>query len=93
MDVAHRLLGELDEKDQDGFVTLGGRKVKFEKAGVSCLWKGATTNRLVEEFALRMYRATGCLLADVDCGRILEPGELVGLHCQAEHVAPVSTGN
>jgi hypothetical protein len=92
MDVVHRLLAELGEKDQDGFVTLGGCKVKFDEAAVSCLWKGGTTNRVVEEFALRMYSETGCLLADVDCGRIFEPEELVGLSGQEEHVAPVSTG-
>jgi hypothetical protein len=79
MDVVHRLLAELGEREADGSVTLGGCKVKFHSSAVSCLWKGGTTNRVLEEFALRLNRETGCLLADVDCGRVVEPGELVGL--------------
>ncbi len=56
MDVVHRLLAELGEKDAEGNVTLGGSKVKFENAAVSCIWKGGRTNRVVEEFALRMQK-------------------------------------
>ena len=82
MDVVHRLLAELGEKDAEGNVTLGGCKVKFHNAAVSCLWLGGGTNRVTEEFALRMHRETGCLLADVDCGRVIAPGELVGLNGQ-----------
>ncbi len=44
MDVAHRLLAELGEKDSEGNMTLGGCKVEFQNATVSCLWKsGAQT--------------------------------------------------
>jgi hypothetical protein len=35
---------------------------------------------VVEEFALRMNRETGCLLADVDCGRVVDPGRIAGLN-------------
>ncbi len=80
MDVVHRLLDELGEKDAEGNVTLGGCKVKFHNAAVSCLWMGGKTNRVAEEFALRMNRETGCLLADVDCGRVIDPGKLAGLN-------------
>jgi len=80
MDVVHRLVDELGEKDAEGNVTLGGCKVKFHNAAVSCLWMGGKTNRVAEEFALRMNRETGCLLADVDCGRVIDPGELAGLN-------------
>jgi hypothetical protein len=79
LDVVHRLLAELGEKDAEGNVTLGGCKVKFHNAAVSCLWLGGPPNRVAEEFALRMHQETGCLLADVDCGRIIQPAELVGL--------------
>jgi hypothetical protein len=64
MDVVHRLLGELGQKDTEGNTTLGGCKVRFENAAVSCLWKGTGTNRVAEEFALRMQKETGCLIAD-----------------------------
>jgi hypothetical protein len=80
MDVVHRLLAELGEKDTEGNVTLGACKVKFHNAAVSCLWLGGQPNRVAEEFALRMHKETGCLLADVDCGRVIEPEELVGLN-------------
>ncbi len=43
-----------------------------------------TTNRVAEEFALRMNRATGCLLADVDCGSVIDPGKLAGLNVSGQ---------
>jgi len=76
MDVVHRLLAELGEKDAKGHVTLGGCKVAFENAAVSCLWKGGRINRVVEEFALRMQKETGCVIADVGGYRVIDPGEL-----------------
>src|SRR5262249_47803233 len=82
MDVVHRLLAELGEKDADGNVTLGGCKVDFENARVSCSWKGADANRVVEEFALRTWKETGCVIADVGAYSVIEPQELVGLNGQ-----------
>ena len=79
MDVVHRLLGELGEKDAEGDVTLGGCKVRFENGAVSCLWMGGQPNRVAEEFALRMQRETGCLIADVGGYRVISPEELGGL--------------
>jgi hypothetical protein len=79
MDVVDRLLAELGETDADGDVTLGGCKVRFEKAVVSCLWKGISINRVAEEFALRMQRETGCLIADLVGYRVVDPSELIGL--------------
>src|SRR5438445_11716388 len=73
MDVVHRLLAALGEKDPEGHVTLGGCKVEFHNAAVSCLWLGGGTNRFAEEFALRMQRETGCLIADVGGYRVIEP--------------------
>ena len=93
MDVVHRLLGELGEKDAEGNVTLGGCKVKFHNAAVSCLWLGGRPNRVAEEFALRMRKETGCLLADVDCGRIIEPKELVGLSDSRRRQSPRDRGS
>ena len=86
MDVVHRLLAELGEKDAEGKVTLGGSKVKFENAAVSCIWKGGRTNRVAEEFALRMQKETGCVVADVGGYRVIDQGELIGLNGQATRV-------
>ena len=83
VDVVHRLLAELGESDAEGNATLGGCKVEFHNAAVSCLWKGGQTNRVVVEFALRMQRETGCVIADVGGYRVIEPGELAGLNGQA----------
>ena len=82
MDVVRRLLAELGEKDAEGNVMLGGCKVKFHNAAVSCLWLGGRPNRVAEEFALRMQRETGCVIADVGGYRVIEPGELAGLNGQ-----------
>jgi hypothetical protein len=71
-------------------VTLGGCKVKFENAAISCVWKGARTNRVAEEFALRMQSETGCVIADVGGYRVIDPAELVGLNGQAETVPSVA---
>jgi hypothetical protein len=92
MDIVHRLLDELGEKDAEGHVTLGGCKVRFHNAAVSCLWMGGQTNNVAEEFALRMNRETGCLLADVDCGRVIDPGKLAGLNGKRTEVIPPARG-
>ena len=62
--------------------TLDGCKVRFHNPAVSSLWMGGKPNNVAEEFALRMNRETGCLLADVDCGRVIDPGKLAGLNGQ-----------
>jgi hypothetical protein len=90
MDVVHRLLAELGERDSEGNVLLGGCKVKFENAAVSCLWKGTRTNRVAEEFALRMQKETGCVIADVGGYRVIEPDELVGLSGQGAETSPAT---
>ena len=92
MEVVHRLLAELGERDAEGHVRLGGCKVKFENAAVSCLWKGGRTNRVVEEFALRMQKATGCVIADVGGYRVIDPGELVGLNGPGTTIPPAARG-
>ncbi len=45
MDVVHRRLDELGEKDAEGHPTLGGSKVEFHNGFVTCLWQGGETNR------------------------------------------------
>jgi hypothetical protein len=73
MDVVHRLLAELGEKDGDGKITLGGCKVEFKNAAATCFWKGGRTTHIAEEFALRMQKETGCLIADIGGYRVIQP--------------------
>jgi hypothetical protein len=91
MDVVHRLLDELGERDADGSATLGGCKVELGNGYVSCHWKGGRTNRELEEFALRMQQETGCLIADVGGYRVITPGELAGLNGRVNE-APAAHG-
>lgn len=91
MEVVQRLLMDLGEKDAEGDATLGGYKVRFENATVPCLWKGTGTNRVAEEFALRIQRESGCVIADVGGYRVIDPGELVGLNDLTAHVAPAAS--
>ena len=49
-------------------------------------------NLVAEEFALRLEQETGCVLADVNCCRILEPGELQGLNRRAVAAARETGG-
>ena len=86
MDVVDRLLAELGEKDADGNGALGGCKVALQNASVSCLWKSGRTNRVAEEFALRLQHETGCIIADVGGYRVIDRAELVGLNGQANGV-------
>ena len=79
MDVAHRLLAELGEKDTDGNITLGGCKVEIQNGSVACLWKSGRTNRVARGFRCGFRRETGCIIADVGNYRVIDPGELVGL--------------
>jgi hypothetical protein len=65
MEVVDRLLAELGEKDTDGNRALGGGKVAFQIASVSCLWKSGRTNRVAGEFALSLQQETGCSIANV----------------------------
>jgi hypothetical protein len=83
MDVVDRLLAELGERDAEGSATLGGCKVAFQNASVSCLWKSGRTNRVAEEFALRLQQETDCIIADVGGYRVIDRTELVGLNGQA----------
>jgi hypothetical protein len=70
--IVERLLKEYG----DG-TTLGGWKVRFEDGCVILPWKGGRTNRVAEEFAIRLQRETGCGLMDIEHGRVIEAGELV----------------
>jgi hypothetical protein len=78
LDVVRRLLEELGSTDADGRATLGGAWVGFESGYVTVPWLGGWRNRAAEEFAIRLQRETGCLVADMGHRRVIEQGELQG---------------
>jgi hypothetical protein len=78
MAATRRILAELGKEDQ-GRWTLDGDDVRFHDGYVVVPWQGGWTNRVAEEFALRLRIETGCLIADREHGRLVEPGQLVGL--------------
>jgi hypothetical protein len=81
MDTVHRLLEELVGIDKDGSPTLERGKVEFRDGYLVCPWRiGGWHNRTAEEFALRLQQATGCVLADREHSRIIEPEKLQGLN-------------
>ncbi len=77
--IVRRLLDEVGGTDEEGVPTLGGWKARMEEGCVILPWKGGTTNRVAEEFALRLQRETGCSISDREHGRLIEPAQLVGL--------------
>lgn len=79
MRIVRALLAEMGGTDPDGVTTLGGWKVRFEDGCVILPWLGGTTNRMAEEFAIRLQRETGCQLVDREHGRTIDPGQLDGL--------------
>jgi len=80
IDVVHRLLKELGGIDKDGSPTLERGKVEFRDGYLVCPWRiGGWHNRTAEEFALRLQQETGCVLADREHSRIIEPEQLQGL--------------
>jgi hypothetical protein len=80
MDVVNRLLKELGGTDPEGNPTLDGVRVQFEDGYVVVPWLGGWTNRISEEFALKMQRETGCLIADLGHRCVIEPQHLHGLN-------------
>ncbi len=84
MDAVHRLLKELGGIDRDGNPTLEGGKVEFRDGYLVGPWRiGGWRNRTAEEFALRLQQETGCVLADREHSRIIEPEELQGRNDKA----------
>jgi hypothetical protein len=77
--VVERLLAEFGERDRDGHWTLGRGRVEIRDGYVVVPWHGKGPVGPSEEFALRMYRETGCLIADRTHARIVEPGKLAGM--------------
>jgi hypothetical protein len=89
--IARRLLADLGSENADGVPTLDGSKVRFEDGCIVLPWKGGGTNRVAEEFARRLQRETGCLIADRGHHRIIAPETLVGLNGRGVHSAPAAS--
>ena len=77
MSIVRALLDEFGETNAEGVPTLGGWKVRFENGCVVIPWKGGRTNHVAEEFALQLQRKTGCTVADLEHGRVLDVEALV----------------
>jgi hypothetical protein len=76
--IVARHLASLGQRD-GGDWTLGGGRVEFRHGCVIVPWLGSDANRTAEEFTLRLVRDTGCQVIDREHGRVVEPGELIGL--------------
>ena len=77
--LVERLLAELGERDADGHWILGGGRVEIRDGYVVVPWHGKGPIGPSEEFALRLHRETGCLIADRSHSRIVEPAKLAGM--------------
>src|SRR5262245_44143015 len=82
--IVDRLMRELGGRDEKGRPTLDGVPVETKDGTVACRWwVGGHCNRVAEEFALRHQEETGCVLADREHSRVIEPEQLQGLNRQA----------
>ncbi len=78
MDVVQRLLKELGSTDADGSATLEAAKFGFRNGYVTLPWLGGRTIWAAQEFALRLQRKTGCLIAGIGHHRVVEAGRTSG---------------
>ena len=72
-------LRALGRQDASGW-TLDGMPVEEKGGYLVCRWLvGPRRNFVAEEFALRIQKDTGCLIADREHYRVVEPSQLDGL--------------
>jgi len=84
MAIVNRLLQELGGRDEQGRPTLDDVPVEIKDGTVACRWLiGGYCNHVAEEFALRLQEETGCVLADREHSRVIQPEQLQGLNRQA----------
>jgi hypothetical protein len=92
MGIVNRLLQELGGTDEQGRPTLDDVPVEIKDGTVACRWLiGGYCNLVAEEFALRLQKETGCVLAAREHSRVIEPDQLQGLNQQAT-ATPVARG-
>ena len=88
MGIVNRLLQELGGRDEQCHPTLDNLAVETKDGTVACRWLiGSHCNRVAEEFALRLQKETGCVLADREHSQVIEPDQLHGLNRQATAAA------
>jgi hypothetical protein len=81
MGILNRLLGEVGGTDKQGRPPLDGVPVEIKDGTVACRWLiGGYCNRITEEFALPLQKETGCVLADREHSRVIEPDQLQGVN-------------
>jgi hypothetical protein len=74
-----RHLATLGHRDREGW-TLDGMPVERKDGYLICRWLvGPRRNLVAEEFALRLARETGCVIADREHHRLVSTGDLLGL--------------
>jgi hypothetical protein len=79
-DTVNRLLKEVGGIDKEGVPTLERARVEFCDGYLTCPWRiGGWHNQTAEDFALCLQQETGCVLADREHSRIIEPQQLRGL--------------
>jgi hypothetical protein len=79
------LFAEMCGKDSEGRDTLDGLPVDYKDGCVVARWMvGTFRNRKAEEFAVRLHRRTGCVIADVERGKMIRVDELNGGTVAAE---------
>jgi hypothetical protein len=84
MAIVNRLVEKLGGRDDQGRPTLDDLPVEINDGTVAFRWLiGGYCNRSAEEFALRLQKETGCVLADREHSRDIEPDQLQGLDRQA----------
>jgi hypothetical protein len=92
--IVNRLLQELGGTDGQGRPTLNGVPEEIKNGTVACRWwVGGYRNRAAEEFALRLQKETGCVLADREHGRVIEADQLQGLKLQATAAGEARVGD
>jgi hypothetical protein len=72
MEVVTRLLREFGEPDPAGRPTISGRPVEIREGYVVCPWLMPSPIPGVADFALKLQEQTGCLLADVNRGTVVD---------------------
>jgi hypothetical protein len=78
MGTVHRLLHELGGRDDHDRPALEEIPVEIKDGAVACRWQiGSYCNRVAEEFALRLQKATACMLADREHSLVIEPDQLL----------------
>lgn len=75
--IVARLLREFGETDHEGHPTLGGLRVEIRDGYIVCPWLMTRPVPGVAEFALRLQQETGCVLADVNCGALVDRERLL----------------